>query len=77
MYVKIDLFFYIFSINGEILIKLCICFDVYIRSKLRRTTAFNPSDIFNWVMSLDLCIFYAGISCMLAALLFEYMRSGY
>ena len=29
MYVKIDFFFYIFSINGEILIKFCIYFDVY------------------------------------------------
>ena len=29
MYVKNDFFFYIVSINGEILIKFCICFDVY------------------------------------------------
>ena len=74
---KIDFFFYILSINCEILIKFCICFDVqHFVSRLRQLHL-----IFQ-VFSTELCpllyvkkksrlIFHGGVSCMPAALLFD------
>ena len=54
MYVNIDFFFFIVSLNSEsLIIFLYLCFDEY---KIKvETSAFNSSKFFKWVIALDFC----------------------